>query len=104
MRPEYEAIIDAGFDLQLDCPDLAMSRHTGYQDMSEAEFLRTAAANVEALNAATAMGDDRLQKRSQGLVIPDTFTHGTSEQRYNWFKRGMDSGEPAQCNTFSGTL
>ena len=58
----------------------------------------------EALNAATAMGDDRLQKRSQGLVIPDTFTHGTSEQRYNWFKRGMDSGEPAQCNTFSGTL
>ena len=58
----------------------------------------------EALNAATAMGDDRLQKRSQGLVIPDTFTHGTSEQRYNWFKRGMDSGDPAQCNTFSGTL
>lgn len=58
----------------------------------------------EALNAATAMGDDRLQKRSQGLVIPDTFTHGTSEQRYNWFKRGMDSGDPAQCNPFSGTL
>ncbi|MCL5498850.1 neutral zinc metallopeptidase [Escherichia coli] len=58
----------------------------------------------EALNAATAMGDDRLQKRSQGLVIPDTFTHGTSEQRYNWFKRGMDSGEPAQCDTFSGKL
>jgi len=54
MRPEYEAIVDAGFDLQLDCPDLAMSRHTGYQDMSEPEFLRTIAANVEALNAATA--------------------------------------------------
>lgn len=54
MRPEYEAIVDAGFLLQLDCPDLAMSRHTGYQDMSEDEFLKTAAANVEALNAATA--------------------------------------------------
>jgi 5-methyltetrahydropteroyltriglutamate--homocysteine methyltransferase len=54
MRPEYEAIVDAGFDLQLDCPDLAMSRHTGYQDMDEAEFLRIIAANVEALNAATA--------------------------------------------------
>jgi 5-methyltetrahydropteroyltriglutamate--homocysteine methyltransferase len=54
MRPEYEAIVEAGFDLQLDCPDLAMSRHTGYQDMSEAEFLKTIAANVEALNAATA--------------------------------------------------
>jgi 5-methyltetrahydropteroyltriglutamate--homocysteine methyltransferase len=54
MRPEYEAIAAAGFQLQLDCPDLAMSRHTGYQDMSEAEFLKTIAANVEALNAATA--------------------------------------------------
>jgi len=54
MRPEYEAIVAAGFQLQLDCPDLAMSRHTGYQDMSEAEFLKTIAANVEALNAATA--------------------------------------------------
>lgn len=54
MRPEYEAIVAAGFDLQLDCPDLAMSRHTGYQDLTEAEFLKIAAANVEALNAATA--------------------------------------------------
>ncbi|HWI86432.1 MAG TPA: cobalamin-independent methionine synthase II family protein [Sphingomonas sp.] len=54
MRPEYEAIAAAGIDLQLDCPDLAMSRHTGYQDQSDEEFLRTAAANVEALNAATA--------------------------------------------------
>ncbi|OYW45861.1 MAG: epoxyalkane--coenzyme M transferase [Sphingomonadales bacterium 32-68-7] len=54
MRPEYEAIAEAGFDLQLDCPDLAMSRHTGYQDLSESEFLKTIAANVEALNAATA--------------------------------------------------
>jgi 5-methyltetrahydropteroyltriglutamate--homocysteine methyltransferase len=54
MRPEYEAIIAAGFDLQLDCPDLAMSRHTGYQDMSDAEFVKVAEANVEAMNAATA--------------------------------------------------
>jgi 5-methyltetrahydropteroyltriglutamate--homocysteine methyltransferase len=54
MRPEYEAIVASGVQLQLDCPDLAMSRHTGYQDKSEAEFLKIAAANVEALNAATA--------------------------------------------------
>ncbi len=54
MRPEYEAIVAAGFLLQLDCPDLAMSRHTGYQDMSDEDFLRTIEANVEALNAATA--------------------------------------------------
>lgn len=62
MRPEYEAIVDAGFDLQLDCPDLAMSRHTGYQDASDAEFLAIAQANVEALNAATAgLPADRLR-------------------------------------------
>ncbi|MCC6940341.1 MAG: cobalamin-independent methionine synthase II family protein [Novosphingobium sp.] len=54
MREEYETIVNEGFLLQLDCPDLAMSRHTGYQDMDEADFLKIAAANVEALNAATA--------------------------------------------------
>lgn len=54
MRPEYEAIAAAGFLLQLDCPDLAMSRHTGYQDACEEDFLGIARANVEALNAATA--------------------------------------------------
>ena len=54
MRPEYEAIAASGYQLQLDCPDLAMSRHTGFQDASEQEFLEIAEANVEALNAATA--------------------------------------------------
>ncbi len=54
MREEYETIVAEGFYLQLDCPDLAMSRHTGYQDASEEEFLKIAEANVEALNAATA--------------------------------------------------
>ncbi len=53
MRPEYELIAASGFQLQLDCPDLAMSRHTGFQDLSEAQFLKLAEANVEALNAAT---------------------------------------------------
>jgi 5-methyltetrahydropteroyltriglutamate--homocysteine methyltransferase len=54
MQPEFEAIAASGFQLQLDCPDLAMSRHTGYQDKTEEQFLKIAAANVEALNAATA--------------------------------------------------
>ena len=54
----------------------------------------------EALRTATAIGDDRLQYRNQGRVVPDSFTHGTSEQRYAWFKRGFDTGNPSQCNTF----
>ncbi len=53
MRPEYDAIIEAGFDIQFDCPDLAMSRHTGFQNATDEEFLKIAEANVEALNAAT---------------------------------------------------
>lgn len=56
----------------------------------------------EALRTAAAIGDDRLQKQSTGRVVPDSFTHGTSRQRYTWFKRGFDSGDPNQCNTFKG--
>ncbi|CFR13052.1 neutral zinc metallopeptidase [Yersinia kristensenii] len=55
----------------------------------------------EALNAAQAIGDDRLQQQRQGRVVPDSFTHGTSAQRYTWFKRGFDSGDPNSCNTFA---
>jgi hypothetical protein len=54
----------------------------------------------EALNAAQAIGDDRLQKQSTGQVVPDSFTHGSSEQRMRWFKRGIDGGEVNQCDTF----
>ncbi len=55
----------------------------------------------EALKTATAIGDDRLQKQAQGRVVPDSFTHGSSEQRYYWFKTGFDSGNPEACNTFA---
>lgn len=57
----------------------------------------------EALNAASAIGDDRLQQQSQGRVVPDSFTHGTSAQRSSWFKRGLKGGSLQQCNTFSST-
>lgn len=55
----------------------------------------------EALNAASAIGDDRLQQQSQGYVVPDSFTHGSSAQRMRWFSRGFKSGDTAQCDTFS---
>ena len=55
----------------------------------------------EALGAATAIGDDRLQKQSQGRVVPESFTHGSSAQRVRWFQRGFDSGEVRQCDTFA---
>ena len=58
----------------------------------------------EALKTAEAIGDDRLQRQSMGRVVPDSFTHGTSEQRYYWFKRGFDTGDSKSCNTFAGNL
>ena len=54
----------------------------------------------QALNAASAIGDDRLQQQSQGRIVPESFTHGTSEQRMRWFKRGLESGKLSQCDTF----
>jgi predicted metalloprotease len=56
-----------------------------------------------ALNAASAIGDDRLQRQAQGRVVPESFTHGTSEQRVRWFKRGFDSGDMRQCDTFGAS-
>jgi predicted metalloprotease len=58
----------------------------------------------EALNAAAAIGDDRIQKRTQGYVVPDAFTHGTSEQRVRWFRRGFESGRFEACDAFGGGI
>jgi len=57
----------------------------------------------EGLNAASAIGDDRLQRQAQGRVVPESFTHGSSAQRVRWFKRGIDSGDPGQCDTFTAS-
>ena len=58
----------------------------------------------EGLNAASSIGDDRLQKQSQGHVTPDSFTHGSSEQRVRWFKTGLKSGDVSSCNTFEAKV
>jgi predicted metalloprotease len=57
-----------------------------------------------ALTAAAAIGDDRLQKQSQGYAVPESFTHGSSEQRIRWFRRGFESGDLRQCDTFAGAV
>ncbi len=57
----------------------------------------------EALNAAAAIGDDRLQRQSQGYVVPDSFTHGSSAQRVRWFRAGFQSGDVSRCDTFAAT-
>jgi len=54
----------------------------------------------EALAAAAGVGDDRLQKKARGYVVPDSFTHGSSQQRMRWFNRGLQSGDPGECDTF----
>lgn len=56
----------------------------------------------EGMRAAQAIGDDALQRESQGRVVPDSFTHGSSEQRMRWLRRGLESGDPTTCDTFSG--
>ncbi|WP_373100895.1 MULTISPECIES: KPN_02809 family neutral zinc metallopeptidase [Pasteurellaceae] len=82
-------------ELQADC----FAGVWGYQASKSGLF---ESGDIEkAFNAAEAVGDDRLQKRSQGYVVPDSFTHGTSAQRLSWFKRGLQSGDPSRCDTFN---
>ncbi|MBY5703674.1 zinc metallopeptidase [Rhizobium leguminosarum] len=85
-------------ELQADCFAGIWGKYTQQKGLLESGDLE------EALNAAQQIGDDSLQKRSQGYVVPESFNHGTSEQRARWFKRGFDSGQLSACDTFSGPI
>jgi hypothetical protein len=90
-------------ELQADCYAGAWAGNAARQEQ-RFESPPTQADINEALDTASAIGDDRIQERTQGQVNPETWTHGSSEQRRRWFSRGYESGNPAQCNTFSGSI
>lgn len=85
-------------ELQADCFAGVWANDTDQKGLLERGDLQ------EALNAAHQIGDDTLQKRTQGYVVPDSFNHGTSEQRARWFARGYDGGDFGACDTFKGDV
>jgi predicted metalloprotease len=85
--------LSVALELQADCYSGVWANRSTQQDL-----ILESGDLEEALNAASAVGDDRLQKQSQGYVAPDTFTHGTSAERVEWFSRGFKSGEMASCD------
>jgi uncharacterized protein len=82
-------------ELQADCYAGVWGHHAGRKDFLEPGDVE------EGLRAAAAIGDDRLQRRSQGYVVPESFTHGSSEQRQRWLRRGLETGDVRQCDTFN---
>ena len=95
-RPDQQNELSVRMELQADCYAGVWGHHAGSTGRVQLE-----SGDAEsALNAAAAIGDDRLQRMSTGHVAPDRFTHGSSEQRVSWFRRGFDSGDPRQCDTF----
>ena len=95
VSPAQMNALSVRVELQADCFAGVWAHHSqkgkGWLDRSDID---------EALNASAQIGDDTLQRRSQGTVVPESFTHGTSAQRQTWFRRGLQTGSVAQCNTF----
>ena len=96
--PESRAVRS---ELQADCYAGVWAANAVEQGLIEE---LTQADINEALDAASAIGDDRIQEQTQGQVNPETWTHGSSEQRRRWFSRGYEEGRPAACDTFSGSI
>ncbi len=94
-RPERENDLSVRMELQADCLAGVWGHSTAQRNLLESGDVE------EGLGAAAAIGDDRLQRMSGGRVNPESFTHGSSQQRVQWFQRGFQSGDPNQCDTFS---
>jgi uncharacterized protein len=88
-------------ELQADCYAGVWAHHTEKKYRAQGKQWLEKGDVEEALNAAKAIGDDALQKKSQGHVVPDSFTHGTSQQRMRWFSAGFETGQVKACDTFS---
>jgi predicted metalloprotease len=95
-HPDQRNDLSMRLELQADCYAGVWAK-TVYNELEPGDI-------EEAMNASRAVGDDRLQREATGSVNPDTFTHGTSAQRSKWFKQGQQSGQPADCDTFSGDV
>ena len=97
-RPAAANELSVRLELQADCYAGVWGHSTGERRLLESGDIE------EGLGAAAAVGDDRIQRSSRGTVNPESFTHGTSEQRMRWFRRGFDSGNPESCDTFVGAI
>lgn len=97
-RPADANELSVRLELQADCYAGIWGHSTGERRLLEAGDIQ------EGLTAAAAVGDDRIQRSARGTVNPESFTHGTSEQRMRWFRRGFDSGNPESCDTFAGGI
>ena len=97
--PDDANELSVRLELQADC----LAGIWGYSANAKGDLLE-AGELEEGLNAAAAVGDDRIQKRSGGEVNPDSFTHGSGEQRVKWFRKGFESGDPTACDTFQGDV
>ena len=98
-RPDQQNPLSVALELQADCYAGVWGHHAAQGGGNRRVTLET--GDVEAgLKAAAAIGDDRIQRMQTGHVAPDRFTHGSSEQRVTWFRRGLESGDPNACNTF----
>jgi hypothetical protein len=95
VSPQQMNALSVRVELQADCFAGVWAHHSqkgkGWLERGDID---------EAMNAAAQIGDDMLQRKTQGTVVPESFTHGSSQQRQSWFRRGLESGSVGQCNTF----